>query len=292
MVATNPLALRFPRPSIPTEVPAQKADAPAQQQPVQDNFCGTVAPGAKKPKKFKDNDWTTLSGSIMIMERTVGIGGETPPAGFFLMLDKPITLNGKKVSMVRVPSEGLRRGEKVTLHGRLNERKWGGVETKGGKYVELSGVSNVSKGEPKFDGKGHFLNAKGEVLERLSYNRPLIMDAPAQIFVIDGDKAWLGSMGGFIPPWMNSFHGFSGSAKVVDATDADRDAVKTDGDKLVNAKSGKALEKISFDQDTGPSFPDKMSSDWYFDEETNKAYKVLNGGIAGFRNFVTQVIAL
>lgn len=89
----------------------------------------------------------------------------------------------------------------------MNERKWGGVETKGGKYVELSGVSNLTKGEPAFDGKGNFTNARRSA-QRLSYNRPLIMDAPAQIFVIDGKRAWLGSMGGFMPPWMNSFHGF------------------------------------------------------------------------------------
>lgn len=66
----------------------------------------------------------------------------------------------------------------------------------------------------------------------------------------------------------------------------------TQDDKLVSAKSGKELVKVSSDEDTGPNFPDKMSSDWYMDEETNKLYKVLNGGIAGFRNFVSEVIAL
>lgn len=67
------------RRSIPTDVAVQEK-APTQQPVKGDNWCGTVPPGAKKPaQKLKDGDWAKLSGTIMIREGMMGIGGESPP---------------------------------------------------------------------------------------------------------------------------------------------------------------------------------------------------------------------
>ena len=288
---TTPLSLRLTRlASAPVEAQSgSTAQAPAEQV---DTFTGASvhAVKAKAKTKFKDNDWTKLSGTIMNREAVRGIGGEVPPAGSFLMLDKPITLNGKKVTEVHL-TDTFKKGLNVVLNGRLNARKWGGVETKGGTYAELSGLSNLSKGEPAFNGK-EFVDASGTKLQRLSYNRPLIMDAPAQIFVLDRKKgkAFIGAMGGFIPPWINSFHGFRASAAIKSATAADRAAVKEVGGRLVNAKSGKALELIG--TSGGGNFPDAMSTSWYMDAESKKLYAFLNGGIAGFQNHMSEVVKL
>lgn len=287
------LPLRFLNRVLPDV--ATPAAPKAQAAADADVFVGqkqAVSAEKKAKTKFKDGDWTKLSGEILIREAMMGIGGEVPPAGAFLVLDKPITLNGKKVTELHLQGGDFKKGMKLVLNGQLKERSWGGVETKGGKYAELSGLSNVSKGEPTYDGKV-FKNEQGEKLQVLSYNRPLIMDAPAQIFVLDQakGKAFLGSRGGFIPPWVNPFHGFSGTAKIKTATDKDRAEVVFKNGQPVDAKTGNALTLVGQSgQPAGTA--DGMTTSWYMDADTNKLYSFQTGGIAGFVNRMAQVIKL
>jgi hypothetical protein len=238
--------------------------------------------------------YTEMSGKIE-NRSLVGPGGEAPPSGSYLVLDKPISVEGKQVKEVYVQHwPELTEGAQVKLNGRVDRWTYGGVETPSASVISLSGVSNLSAGEPKFDGKV-FTDDQGKTLQQLSYMAPMIMDAPAQIFVLDQghDKAWLGSMGGMMPPDMNPFHGFRDSAKIEEPTEADRNGVVQGPDGTPrNAQTLKKLVSIGEDPMEGPPYPDMMTSRWYMDEDANKIYRLDSGGIAGMINNMAQVIRL
>ncbi|MCB9652696.1 MAG: hypothetical protein H6729_01000 [Deltaproteobacteria bacterium] len=77
----------------------------------------------------------TLSGTID-NRRLFGIGGEAPPSGSYLVLSQPTKFNGRTVMEVKLPSEHA-QGASVTVQGKIAERSWGGVETRGGTVFEL-----------------------------------------------------------------------------------------------------------------------------------------------------------
>jgi hypothetical protein len=287
----SPISARLARISN-SELPSgSTAPAAAQTAAPSDDFVkAPAAPNAAKVKNFKNKPWTKLTGSIMVRERRMGIGGEAPPGGPFLVLDKPIFVNGRKVTEVRVNAEDLKSGAKVTLNGRLNERKWGGVETKGGKYVELSGVTNLTKGEPTYDGKT-FKDKSGNALDVLTYSKPQMWDGPAELFILDraAGKAWLGFSGGMLPPQVNPFHGINGAKKIKSATAKDQAEVLWTNGKPVDAKSGKALELIG-EQVPPAGTADMFSTGWYLNEDTKKIYAFVSGGFAGFVNRMSEVI--
>jgi hypothetical protein len=246
------------------------------------------------PDSVKLGSYAALSGKIE-NRSLVGIGGEAPPSGSYLVLDKPISVDGQPVKELFVQRwPELTDGAQVKLNGRLDKGTWGGVETPESSYFALSGVSNLTAGEPKFDGK-FFTDSAGKQLSVLSYNRPLIMDAPAQIFVLDqgNDRAHLGSMGGFIPPYMNPFHGFSGSVAIENPTQADRDGViQGPLGEPISAATGKKLVLVGEEGNNVVPFPDMMSHRWYMDEDKKEIYRLDSGGIAGFISHMSQVIRL
>lgn len=242
---------------------------------------------------LKVGSYYQLSGKIQNREN-VAIGGEAAPSGAWLVLDTPAKIGGKAVKELFVQSwdDKFSNGAKATLNGRVDENTYGGVETPKKTYFQLSGVTNPAAGEPTFDGKD-FKNAQGDKLEVLHYNRPLIMDAPAKIFVLDpqNGKAFIGSMGGFIPPEFNPFHGLSGSAKIDEATDADRGKVKFNQQgEAISVATGKKLALIG--EREAPNHPDAMGARWFLDEDKNTVYQFVSGGIAGFNNRMTSVIKL
>ncbi len=168
---------------------------------------------------------------------------------------------------------------------------YGGVETRGGSYVELTGISNVGAGEPLFDGRTYTSSASGKELDVLAWTRPFIADVPATIWVLDPgqDKAFVGSSGGFIPPNMNPFHGFRGQVSMVPPTAADERAVKWQGDKPVDSATGKELSLVHRDEMPG-GVADGMGSSWYINADTQTLYRFLEGGIAGFQHHMDQVV--
>lgn len=246
--------------------------------------------------KFSANPPSVRVGSHQVLAGKIdnrsimAIGGEAPPSGSYLVLDKPIKVGGKTIKEVFIQGEERKQGSNVRLHGRIDEGSFGGVETPKREYIAISGVTNEKAGEPRFV-KGKFVTARGAELERLSYNRPLMWDAPARIFVLDGDKAFLGGLGGFLPPERNPFHGFSGSAKITQPTPAERKAVKFDAEGTPIGKNGEAMVRIDEEAEQQASFPDQMTSRWFFDASASKAYRFDNGGIAGFSNHMAAVIS-
>ncbi len=245
--------------------------------------------GPSKAAGVKVGDYGVFSGTVD-NRQNFGIGGEAPPSGSWLVLDKPITVEGKSVKDIFLGYQEFQDGVKARLNGRLDTGSWGGVETHGGSYYTLSGISDLKAGEPAYDGK-NFKNAAGEVLTSGYYNRPLIMDAPAVLFVFDpaSGSAFKGSYGGMMPPGMNYFHGFNDSAKIKEASAADKKALSFDADGVPSNKAGKALTQVTEHTD-GPVIADGMATAWWLDAEANKLYHVNNGGIAGFHNFISSVI--
>ena len=197
-----------------------------------------------------------LKGTIVELPIRMGIGGEAPPGGPALKLSSPITVNGTTYDTV-ILGEGapFKAGSELTLNGRVDLRKWGGVETRGGSYIAFSGVSNLTAGEPAFTGRG-FTDASGKALSNLAWNRPLMLDGPAKIWVLsaDGKRAFHGSMGGMMPPEMNPFHGFQGSSPVVAPT----------------AQELKTLTSAGRDQELIAT--DGSPKAWYYDEAAGLAF--------------------
>ncbi|MFO0726366.1 MAG: hypothetical protein U1E65_21450 [Myxococcota bacterium] len=241
-------------------------------------------PGAPAVGKYSE-----FTGTIH-NKHLVGPGGEAPPSGSYLTLDKPIKVDGKTVTEVFAGYEEFHEGSKVRLNARLDVGTYGGVETAEKSYLLLTGISDLKAGEPAFDGQV-FKNAQGSVLDRGSYMKPLIMDAPAVLFVFDPEngKAFRGAMGGFLAPKMNPFHGFNSSGKIETASAADKKALKFDSDGTPKNKAGEALVQITEHND-GPVIADGMSSNWWLDVSASKLYQVQNGGFAGFHNVVSNVI--
>jgi hypothetical protein len=243
--------------------------------------------------KFSANAPSVRVGSHQVLAGKIdnrsimAIGGEAPPSGSYLVLDKPIKVGGKTVKEVFIEGAERKQGSSARLHGRIDEGSFGGVETPKSGYVALSGVTNEKAGEPRYV-KGNFVTARGAELQRLSYNRPLMYDAPARIFVLDGDKAFLGGLGGFLPPERNPFHGFSGSAKLTEATAAERKAIKFNAEGTPIGKDGEAMVRIDEELEAEAALQQQMSFRWFFDAAANTAFRFDTGG--GLSNHLSAVI--
>ena len=230
-----------------------------------------------QPDSLKLGEYHQLSGQIAHRSH-VGIGGEAPPSGSYLVLDEPKQVNGQTVKELYLRNQDeLAQGARVEVNGRLDQGSYGGVETPARTYLALSGVTNLSAGEPKFDGKG-FTSSAGKKLPVLAYNRPMLYDAPARIFVLDQgqDRAFLGAMGGMMPPWMNHFHGFRGSAKIENATQADRNAITLDAEGAPTSKaSGKKLTHVG-QESVDPSGPIPFGAppNWFYDADAATLYRI------------------
>ncbi len=230
-----------------------------------------------QPDSLKIGEYHQLSGQIAHRNH-FGIGGEAPPSGNHLVLDEPKQVNGQTVNELYLRNQDeLAEGTRLELNGRLDQGSYGGVETPPRTYLALSGVTNLSAGEPKYDGQ-QFTSSAGKKLPILAYNRPMLYDAPARIFVLDQgqDRAFLGGMGGMVPPWMNHFHGFRGSAKIENATQADRNAITIDSEGAPTSKaSGKKLTHVG--QETAdPSGPIPFGAppNWFYDADAGTLYRI------------------
>ncbi|MCK6551155.1 hypothetical protein L6R52_35300 [Myxococcota bacterium] len=252
---------------------------------------GTGTIGRPTPKKVKEGSWVELSGRVAVRDGMMGIGGETPPNGSYLVLDRPIRVGSKTVKEVFLFGRDAAHGESAKLHGRLDRATWGGVARPETEYFRLSGITSPATGEPRFDGKD-FIDARGEKLFVLRDDRPQMYDAPARLFVFDALKetVYLASMGGHIPPTMNPFHGIRGSTALQRPSDADRAAVAFGADGVAKNAAGEALELLSeLHEPEGQS--DRMSTAYWLDRGAGKIYGFQSGGIAGFVNRMVSVIA-
>ncbi len=231
----------------------------------------TATAGIDATPTYERGSYQAFTGTVQELQ-LMGIGGEVPPSGNYLMLDEELSVGGVRTNKLFLgyDTQKLRSGQKVTVHGRLDLSPWGGVETPGGHYVALTGLSNLTAGEPKFNGKD-FVNAAGAKLPMLAYNAPMIMDAPANIFVLDANakKAFVGHYGGFIPIEANIFHGFTAARAIQTATTTDQRQVKVSGGKVYAAGSGKELAAVGA----------QGTRKWYVDPVARALYGLTAGKV-------------
>lgn len=228
-------------------------------------------------------DYVALSGRIENRE-PIGIGGEAPPAGSYLILDRPLRMGRYSVKEVYLLGRLFAQGEHKKLHGRLGTDQYGGVETPERSYFVLSGISDLDAGEPYFDGVEFHSATNGEVLPVLMLVRQDLFDAPNQVAVLDRGqaRAFIGFMGGFMLPSANPFHGFQTSVPIESPTEADRAAVQITEQALpISAATGEPMVEAGR-VDPPPNTADAFAYSWYFDLATGTIYGFVSGGIAGF----------
>lgn len=233
-----------------------------------------------------------LEGEVKTKE-FMAIGGEAPPSGQWLELSAPIEIAGQMTKELYLFAGDRIASGPAKLHGRLDVGTYGGVETPEARYAQLSGISDTGRGEPLFDGQ-QFVNAAGDTLAQLADPRPSWVDAPAHVFVLDPSAAtvFLARMGGFIPPWVNPFHGFTGTAKLEPATAGDRAKLGFGADGApFSVATGTPLFHVG-DVETPGAVANGITTRYYLDDDTKTIYGIQEGGFAGFHNHVAEVVRL
>jgi hypothetical protein len=205
----------------------------------------TQSTSKSTPVEVKSGTYRALHGKV-INQTLYGPGGEAPPSGEYLKLSTPISVDGKATDQIYLGHKKELVGKTVTLNGRLDIGTYGGVETRPGTYVQLSGVSNLTAGEPRFDGV-NFTGAGKKKLPVVSLPYPaMLADAPGGIMVIDQgkDHAYIGTMGGFIPPQANPFHGFRARRLIKPATAKHQAEAVMDSNGRVRTAAGKEIPMV------------------------------------------------
>ncbi len=234
----------------------------------------TISKADPTTAQFKPGSWNQLSGTIVTHDANhPGPDGGAQRHGAWLQLDKPVMVGDLKVSKLYVGGRDLQAGESVKLNGRLDVLEGPQEIFPAPRYVVLSGMSNVGAGEPAFDGK-HFTNAAGKKLPVMSYYPPHITDVPTTIFVVDqgGDKVHEGRSGGFIPQWMNGFHGFRGSAKISEPSFEDSKVRWTLGNQVPTMPDGTKLVKAG-EVDNGGFGATAGKRTWWYNPQTRDLYR-------------------
>jgi hypothetical protein len=231
----------------------------------------------------QERNHVALSGQIDERE-PIGIGGEAPPAGSYLILDRPIRVGRSAIKEVYLSGRRFAEDDHKKLYGRLDVGHYGGVETPQRSYYLLSGISDLDACEPYFDGAQFHGATNGEVLPVFVLVRQDLFDAPNQIAVLDRaqGRAFIGFMGGFIPSSANPFHGFQTSVPIEAPTEADEAAFSLTEQALpISAATGEPLEEVG--RVTPPATAaDAFTYSWYFDPATGTIFGFVSGGLAGY----------
>ena len=244
-------------------------------------------------KQFKEGAWTDLKGTIKKYTP------ENPPRdggagafGSWLKLDTPVKIGDLEVKELYLEYRNVPEGQAVQLNGRLDVREGPAEIFPPIRFGVLSGMTNLTAGQPRYDGKD-FFGATGKKLPQLHWNEPLVMDKPATLFVPDqgADKMFVGAIGGMIAPWMNHFHGFRGAVNITGPSRTDIKTVRWDhsaGGPVLSA-SGKALKMIG--KETSPIV--HSQAHWFLDPASKTAYRFAPiGGFGALQPKLDQVVRL
>jgi hypothetical protein len=245
----------------------------------------------KTAKELKPGQFLILEG-VIENRRPVAIGGEAPPSGSWLLLSSPLHIGKFLTREVYLLHKLLPAGTKALLHGRLVIREYGGVETPRQVYAAISGISDLGADEPFFDGKQFWSREIDEPLQMLVIGEAHLVDAPSRLLVIEDVRqiAHVGTWGGLLPASEGPFQGFYAKAAIEPPSQADQAAIRFDAQrKPVDVATGEPLREIGL---RGPEMPhpDAMYTAYYWNEPTETVYVMLNGGIAGFQNYIQWVI--
>jgi hypothetical protein len=254
---------------------------------------GYVVDGSQR--HFSPGDYVILSGTIN-QRAPVGIGGEAPPSGNWLVLPKPIRIGRLRTDSIYLATQQpYVEGYSARFHGRVSKSYFGGVERPRTPYAVLTGISNLRVGEPIYDGKEFRSAVDGRPLRALVLEPDQIaLDAPSTVVVLVPERliAHVGTIGGFLPPEQSQFHGFYTQVPMLEATDADRLSILfNEQNEAVSAVTGEPLLVLDR-EDPEHSYPDALHTVYLYDDDARTVYEVISGGLAGFRNRIQHVIAV
>jgi hypothetical protein len=254
---------------------------------------GYVVDGSQR--HFSAGDYVILSGTIN-QRAPVGIGGEAPPSGNWLVLPKPIRIGRLRTDSVYLATQQpYVEGYSARFHGRISKGYFGGIERPRTPYAVLTGISNLRVGEPIYDGTEFRSAVDGRPLRALVLDPDQIaLDAPSTVVVLEPERliAHIGTLGGFLPPEQSQFHGFYTQVPMLEATDADRLSILfNEQNEAVSAATGEPLAVLDHDYPEH-SYPDALYTVYLYDDDSRTVYEVISGGLAGFRNRIQHVIAV
>jgi hypothetical protein len=171
----------------------------------------------------------------------------------YLSLSEPLTLGDRVFTSVQLPAnaKGLKLGETVRWWGLVQPS----VQPKSGTpFLTLTQVSDLSRGEPRFDGTG-FIDSAGRPLTQIdlfspfhpSASRVLVLDPRSSFGPLLG-KAYVACVDGAL----GGFSGFEGARVIRRADASDRPQIRFDRDgKAYNARTGASLRQLSGDAHDG-----------------------------------------
>jgi hypothetical protein len=240
--------------------------------------------GQTRLKNLVSGTWNTMTGVVQNRE---GIPEGPVPAGHWLQLDKPIMLKNnqpggggaaQKITSVFISDITRQYGTDgqgnmtSELHGRIDLVTRRGLNGNSATFAQLTGISDLRAGEPRFNGKT--FTDRGETLTQLQWFSG-VPDVPAQLFVLDGDTAFAGAIGGFTTM---PFH-FTGKSFPIQEPDAlDRQSVKIDAQGNAVTQDGRQLREIGH-QAEGPG--DEPGQRWFVDSDSKTIYGFQTGGFVG-----------
>ncbi|HVG63571.1 MAG TPA: hypothetical protein VNA24_33705 [Hyalangium sp.] len=279
-------------PFKPEDTSQQSPQVPSNGMPQ-----GTVAEEGRhtgvgeSAKELKPGQFLILEGRIE-NRHPVAIGGEAPPSGSWLVLSSPLQISKLLTREVYLLHKLLPAGTKALLHGRLVLREYGGVETPRQAYAAISGISDLAADEPFFDGEQFWSREIDEPLHMLVIGEAHLVDAPSRLLVLEDARqiAHVGTWGGLLPASEGPFQGFYAKVTIEPPSQADLAAIRFDEQrKPVDVATGEPLRELGL---RGPEMPhaDAMYTTYWWDEHTETVYVMLNGGIAGFQNYIQWVI--
>lgn len=249
---------------------------------------------------FAVNDFTTLKGKLAHrQDRGFGEGGDHVPGGHWMVLDEPIRVGGKEVKELYIDLDGpvgcgvgggnacgscslssacsgkaLEPGDSFSLHGRLDELKYGGNELPPSSYFAISGVSNPANGEPRYDGKNFVSASTGAPLDKLVLIDQQNEDRPDNLIILDTDKrlAHIGNFGGALPEGYNPFNAYTAQRPIEMPGTAEKKALVFDD----RGRPSNPLTKESLD----PLSQDREGRVWYIDRSTRTVWGVKDGAVS------------
>lgn len=230
-----------------------------------------VRPG--ETQRFPAGAYNDIRGTLSPDRRAA-----EPFGGTWLVLDEPVMVGDQRVDEIKVDVRHKNVvGDQAHLNGRFDVKTFGDRT-----YVELTGISDLGRGEPIFDGFRFAQADTGYELPMLRFRGRMMAvdDRVAEHDFLNGlvGKIWVGAHveNGDDLDGINPFGGFTGMAELRAATPADQAEVKATRGGL--EVEGRKLIHVGRDSE-GTLAADAPQHDFYVDPGTNKLYQWTAGGL-------------
>lgn len=255
------------------QIVAAGFDVEVSSPPAIDTFMQAWTITASGRANFEAGKYAELKGKL---------GPADAEGARYLTLEKSIQVGESIADTIKVPGGDRWKEGQVTLNGRLDLVQTMLMIHPPTFEVQMTGVTNTSGGEPRFDGQ-NFFNSKGAQLERLDNHRPNMWDGPSVVIAVDhaADRAFFGSIAsGFRRPDMENFNPFGGFNDSRELRQPTRQDIGELEFKAPNDTNARAREQWPFSRATGEALaqiggPDTVQGKrWFIDHATDKIYGI------------------